>query len=96
MKTYVSNFWIVEPPRRGGGMYCLHAYTSQREARFHMGLQFSGVVHLDTVQLFTATYSDRCVQIFYCSSAVNGSYLIEMCSIKRHPQLSIKRSLIKI
>jgi len=60
-----------------------------------MGLQLSGVVHLDTVQLLTATYSDRYVEIFYCSSAVNGSYLIELCSIERHPQLSTKRSLIK-
>jgi len=61
-----------------------------------MGLQLSGVVYLDTVQLLTATYSDRCVEIFYCSSAVNGSYLIELYSTERHPQLSTKRSLIEI
>jgi len=59
-----------------------------------MGLQLSGVVHLDTVQLLTATYSDRCVEIFYC--AVDGSYLIELCSIERHLQLSTKQSLIEI
>jgi len=39
-----------------------------------------GTVHLDTVQLPTVTHSDRCLEIFYCSSAVNGS-----CPIERHP-----------
>jgi len=48
------------------------------------------------VQLLTAIYSDRGVEIFYCSSAVNGSYLIELCLIERHLQLSTKRSLIEI
>jgi len=57
---YVSSFWIVEPSCREGGTHCLHAYTLQREAKFHTGLQLSGVVHLDTVQLLTSTYSDRC------------------------------------
>jgi len=61
-----------------------------------MDLQLSGVVHLNMVQLLTTTYSDRCVEIFYCSSVVNGSYLIELCSIERHLQLSTKRSLIEI
>jgi len=61
-----------------------------------MGLQLSGVVHLDTMQLFTATHSDQYVEIFYCSSAVNGSYLIELYSIERYPQLSTKRNLIEI
>jgi len=60
-----------------------------------MGLQLSRMVHLDTVQVFTATYSDCCVEISYCSRAVNGS-LIELCSIERHPQLFTKQSLIEI
>jgi len=47
---YVSSFWIVEPSRRGGGTYCLHAYTFHtkrgstwvcnfpHKARFHANL----------------------------------------------------------
>jgi len=61
-----------------------------------MGSTFAGVVHLNMVQLLTATYSDQCVEIFYCSSAVNGSYLIELYSIEHHLQLFTKRSLIEI
>jgi len=52
-------------------------------------------VHLNTVQLPTATHSDRCLEIFHCSSAVNGSCPIEPCLIKRHPKGIIKNQTLK-
>jgi len=42
-QTYVFSFLIVKfhplPLRGGDGTYYIHAYTLQRETRFHMGLQ---------------------------------------------------------
>jgi len=38
-----------------------------------------GAVHLDTVQMPTATHSDRCLEIFHCSSAVIGSCCYISC-----------------
>jgi len=53
-----------------------------------------GVIHLDTMQLPTATHSDRRLEIFHCSSAVNGS-----CPIERHLKditQTLKKKIAKI
>jgi len=83
-QTYVSSFWIVE--------YTL--YNAKRGSTWVS--TFRRMVHLNTVQLLTATCSNWCVEIFYCSSAVNGSYLIELCSIECHLQLSTKRRNLSV
>jgi len=36
-----------------------------------------GAVHLNTVQVSTATHSDRCLEAFHCSSTVSGWWVIE-------------------
>jgi len=41
-------------------------------------------VHLDTVQMPTATHSDRCLEIFHYSSAVSGWWAIKPCSFEHH------------
>jgi len=54
---------------------------------------------LDTVQMPTATHSDRCLETFYCSSAVSGWWAIEPCLFERHSLSVIKywyHALLKI
>jgi len=36
-----------------------------------------GTIHLNTVQMLTATHSDWCLEAFHCSSAVSGWWTIE-------------------
>jgi len=43
-----------------------------------------GAVHLDTVQMPTATHSNRCLEAFHCSSVVSGWWAIEPCPFERH------------
>jgi len=49
---------------------------------------FARGVHLDTVQLPIATHSDRCLEIFHCSSTMNDSCPIKPCPIEHHPLAS--------
>lgn len=36
--SYLSNFLVVKPSIRVDGTHCVHAYTLQRETRFHVGV----------------------------------------------------------
>jgi len=48
-----------------------------------------GAVHLNTVQMPTATHSDRCLEIFHYSRAVSGWWAIESCPFKHHSKNSV-------
>jgi len=43
-----------------------------------------GAIHLDTVQMPTATHSDQCLEAFHCLSVVSGWRAIEPCPFERH------------
>jgi len=46
---------------------------------------YQGGARLDTYQLDTINHSDRCLEAFHCSSAVNGSCSIDSCPNGGHP-----------
>jgi len=50
----------------------------------HIPIAYIGSVSID----HTTNHSDRCLEAFHCSSAVNGSCPIETCPIEHHPPTS--------
>jgi len=60
------------------------ARNSQCVYRYESYINLFGSIHLDTVQMPTATHSDRCLEAFHCSSTVSGWWAIESCPFKRY------------
>jgi len=55
-------------------------------------LEREGGARLDTDQLDTTNHSDRCLEIFHCSSAVSGSCSIDSCPNEGHPERELPQT----